>query len=254
MQNKEIDALFSLYSELTVDGWSLCVHFAPPCRTFSRARDRSRRTRVRTSKFPAGTLPRSPDVVAANALARRISELASECAEAGLFVSIENPESSYMWLLPEFEIMKLAGWRDTTFSPCCYGAESAKPTRLRCWGWLPASLARRCSYSRALDAFTCGRTSSRPHVRLGFGAASTSAAAEYAPGVVTAWARDLQALDARVRAGGCVVELGDAPEERGKVRPHASRGVAADSTATLSAKRTVAAGQAFATRRRRWRA
>ena len=56
--------------------WQLVVHLAPPCSTFSRARDRSHRTRVRSMRQPSGIRPVSRNIIQANTVARRAAEFA----------------------------------------------------------------------------------------------------------------------------------------------------------------------------------
>ena len=54
---KAVDKLRVELGELAASGVKLMVHFAPPCSTFSRARCRSGKTRLRSTAFPQG-LPR----------------------------------------------------------------------------------------------------------------------------------------------------------------------------------------------------
>ncbi len=75
----------------------LYVHLAPPCSTFSRARDRSRKTSLRSSRRPHGIAP-GPEVLAGNAVALRAARLAVfAVTECGASVSMENPAISYLW-------------------------------------------------------------------------------------------------------------------------------------------------------------
>ena len=56
----DIDAVHSLWQEwraLADQGVQLLFHVAPPCATFSRARDRSHRTRLRSSALPGDGTP-----------------------------------------------------------------------------------------------------------------------------------------------------------------------------------------------------
>jgi hypothetical protein len=83
-------------------GKNLAIHLAPPCGTFSRARDRSTRTRLRSRRFPFGL----PDKVSStrpwNRITRRALQLAHWAAtELGAVVTVENPQLSYMWLCAE---------------------------------------------------------------------------------------------------------------------------------------------------------
>ena len=73
-------------------GKMLIVHMAPPCNTFSRARDRSDRTKLRSKECPQGILPDEPSVVLANWIAQNAVDLAVWIyQDLGGWVSIENP-------------------------------------------------------------------------------------------------------------------------------------------------------------------
>ena len=62
---------------LRTAGFSLVVHFAPPCSTFSRDRDRAARTKLRSSSHPEG-LPRTlPQISRTNV--REANAIAREC-------------------------------------------------------------------------------------------------------------------------------------------------------------------------------
>ena len=78
---------------------------------------------------------------------------------------------------------------DIVFTPCLFGASFQKPTRVRCWNWVPKALNQRCVLQDG--QFSCGRSQAEPHEVLEFGGSSTAAAASYVPGVCAVWARDL---------------------------------------------------------------
>ena len=64
-----------------------------------------------------------------NAIARATFEDAHAAALTGKLVAIENPENSYMWLLPEsVALEQLPGFRRATFSNCLFGGQRAKLT------------------------------------------------------------------------------------------------------------------------------
>ena len=53
----EVDQVEALRSKMETwlrSGRAVALHLAPPCSTFSRARDRSRRTRLRSARYPQG--------------------------------------------------------------------------------------------------------------------------------------------------------------------------------------------------------
>ena len=111
----------------------LVVHFAPPCRTFSRARDRSVRTRLRSSAEPWGLSSlrggQNTEVLCANRIAEHVAELADFLdSELGAYVSVEGPRNSYVWLLARYQGHLAKGWHFVTASPCMYGAGYPKPT------------------------------------------------------------------------------------------------------------------------------
>ena len=73
-------------------------HIVPPCSTFSKARDRSWRTRVRSRLNPSGFRPRSLEVRQANVIARRAITLARKAVqELDAIVTMENPDRNYIW-------------------------------------------------------------------------------------------------------------------------------------------------------------
>ena len=158
------------------NGYRLMLHLAPPCSTFSRARDRSARTRLRSSDHPEGLAHRAAECRAANTIALRALALAEWAAsELGAAVSMENPQTSYLWSFLEPDIG--VPFIDAQFSACMYGPPYRKNTTLRCWGWQPSSLTKSCSLKQG--AFTCGRTAAQGHKVLEFGGLRTSDAAAY---------------------------------------------------------------------------
>ena len=220
---EHIGSVNSLREELgclIASGISLMVHFAPPCSTFSKARGRSSATRLRTAEFPQGLPKRSGECYSANLVACHTLSLVEWLARKGAAVSMENPETSWLWKFLDFDA-ELAPV-DVTFTACMFGAPYQKPTRLRCWNWVPPSmLGKRCTLSG--DVFTCGRTRESPHSTLEFGSLSTSDAAEYVPALCTAWASDVfdyfSESPAYMAARREVVEF-----SHGNVRRHVFRG------------------------------
>ena len=90
--NKEaVDMLRLELGELAASGVKLMVHFAPPCSTFSRARCRSGKTRLRSSAFPQG-LPRFARYTrTANLIARNTLDLAEWLVrDLGAVVSLDK--------------------------------------------------------------------------------------------------------------------------------------------------------------------
>ena len=177
-------------ADLAASGVKLMVHFAPPCSTFARVRDRSSKTRLRSKESPQGIPRLMARCRVANLIARNTLDLAEYLARLGAAVSVENPDSSYLW--DYLDLDESLSPVDARFSACRFGAPFQKHTRVRCWNWLPASLADiRCVLSG--DDFSCGRTRQAAHVVLEFGSRHTSTAAAYVPGLCRAWAADVRA-------------------------------------------------------------
>ena len=101
---KAVDELRTELGELSASGVKLMVHFAPPCSTFSRARCRSGKTRLRSSAFPQG-LPRFARYTrTANLIARNTLDFAEWLVrDLGAAVSLENPKSSFLWSFLDFD-------------------------------------------------------------------------------------------------------------------------------------------------------
>ena len=108
------------------------MHLAPPCSSFSRARDRSMKTKLRSSDYPGGLPELCADSAAIVSQANRIAEnawsLACFCGkELGAVTLVENPASSYLW--PLVDSMGTEGAdRATDFciSCCMFGAPYQK--------------------------------------------------------------------------------------------------------------------------------
>ena len=184
-----MDEIHDELGSLLASGVCLMVHFAPPCSTFSRARCRSSATRLRTAEFPQGLPKRGWECHSANLVARHTLNLVEWLAKKGAAVSMENPESSWLWKYLDFDADLEPV--DVTISACLFGASYQKHTRLRCWNWVPPTLLdKKCRFSG--DVFSCGRTREAPHTSLEFGSHSTADAAEYVPDLCTAWASDIR--------------------------------------------------------------
>jgi hypothetical protein len=110
----------------------LMLHFATVCATFSRARDRSEATRLRSAEFPAGLPDLSPEkqkeVDCANLCAKHTWESAEWAAkELRAIVTLENPKESYIWLF--FATLRASAkqlWEDVILSQCCFGTTYRK--------------------------------------------------------------------------------------------------------------------------------
>jgi hypothetical protein len=138
---------------------TLVIHLAPPCATFSRARDRATRTKLRSNKNPEGLPSKQAQTSAANRIAAAAYNFAVWAAnDLGALVSVENPATSYLWrfvdLLPQADVL----FSDIDLSACMFHAPYQKHTRLRCWNWAPTKLNKVCRLNGTV--FTCGRSQS----------------------------------------------------------------------------------------------
>ena len=197
-------------------GLELLFHFAPPCSTFSRARDRSWKTRLRSGPHPEGLDPEEPRTMEANAIARNtalsIKFLVSQLGAAG---TLEQPSSSYMLPFLDREGL-LPAHSQVLLHQCRFGRPYRKPTVFLTFGGLELNaLALTCS-----PATPCGRGF---HTTLGFGEGSTSSAAAYPAGLCAAYAGALHRhLCADVDVDGPLERL--EVTAHGVVRRHIDRG------------------------------
>ena len=205
----------------------LIIHLAPPCASYSRARDRSFKTRVRSSIYPEGLPGRQGQTKEPNRITKNAYKFAVWAAdELGAMVSMENPRRSYLWDYVAREPQADSDYTDVHFSPCLHGATYQKPTKLRCWNWYPKRLEGVCSLKDG--TFSCGRTQKEGHEVLEFTGKRTHTAAEYAPGVCKVWAEALceaTSVDVDPKLALDTVEL----VEQGRVKRHCSRGEEEDS-------------------------
>ena len=132
---------------------SLCLcHWAPNCRTFSRARGRpiwpkgrgkgkgkkgkiAGPKAVRSNEEPWGISRMSKDdaikVRQDNKMAQRSLRGLKEGHSAGRFVSLEHPWGSYLWATDEAKaLMGHPQFFVTEYSHCCFGGKRVKWTRL----------------------------------------------------------------------------------------------------------------------------
>ena len=200
-------------------------HVAPPCSSFSRARDRSRRTRLRSSSQPAGFNPEEPTTQTGNRIAQSTAALVTMLVnELGAMCSWEQPLGSYMMpYLDTLGALDQVERRTTVLDQCRFGRPYRKPTAFYTFGGLTLpSLDRRCT-----PKDSCGRAQ---HVELGFGKASTQEAATYPPQLCSAYAADLKKAWIKISlaetARDRVVTL-----DSGHVKRHVDRG-----TTSLSAR------------------
>ena len=118
------------------------IHMAPPCRTFTRARDGRGPGRLRSDAKPEGW---GPEAEEGNLLALRAEAFAEEQEKGGRLFTIEHPLRSYMWDLKPFKKRRKEG-RGTlvALDQCAFGASHQKPTGLLTNGECFHALAKRC--------------------------------------------------------------------------------------------------------------
>ena len=222
LDKKQVDALKEKLIERARAAEHLVVHLAPPCATFSRARDRSFRTKIRSSVFPQGLPSCRDQCKKANLVAKRAFELARWAAdELDAMVSLENPAKSYLWLLADKFRQADVVYEDIVFDACMFGASYKKPTRLRCWNWCPSKLAKTCSQQDGL--YACGRSVEQGHEVLEFGKKSTAEAAAYTEGLCASWALAIaEATSSDVSKGKPLDDVHLAAA--GRVKRHKARG------------------------------
>ena len=129
-KTEDIEQMKAYLAGLSSSGVKLMVHLAPPCATFSRARDRSWKTRLRSTLRPQGLLGKGSQCKEANVVARNaLNLLEYAVTELGAAASMENPRSSYLWSFLDFD--PEIPFADFVFSPCRFGATYMSSHRLR---------------------------------------------------------------------------------------------------------------------------
>ena len=130
--DSEVTQLKVVLRDLRTDGHRIAIHLGPPCSTFSRARDRSKATQLRSPTHPSGRPGLDADQRQAVASANRIALNAFDFAvwaarDLQAAITFENPASSYMW--PLFASSRLRfkeTWADVKLSQCHFGTPYRK--------------------------------------------------------------------------------------------------------------------------------
>lgn len=200
------------------EGFKLLFHVAPPCASFSRARDRSVRTRLRSSSSPAGLYPDDPTTHLGNIVAQNTAASVDFLVSLGAAGSWEQPAGSYM--MPFLDSLgALTSTREAVvLHQCLFGRPYRKPTAFWTFGGLRLpSLDRRCTVSSS-----CGRET---HAQLGFGGLDTQAAATYPRKLVRAYVSDiLTHIRCSCSSSSLSSLLQVVTERSGIVHRHADRG------------------------------
>ena len=212
-------------------GSQILFHVAPPCSSFSRARDRSHSTRLRSLDKPQGWYEQDKATMDGNAIALHTAQavdfLVHVCGASG---SWEQPASSYMF--PYLEHMQAFGelaFEDIILHQCRYGRPWKKPTIFRVFGdFRPKALGKLCKFDKTSGLHTCGWDH---HEELGFGKVPTHVAAEYPTALCATYAGDAYRWATTHSAIDRVVYF-----QHGKVRRHLDRGDTAASLKEVKAK------------------
>ena len=121
--------LISLALRRVVLDW----HAGVPCLSFGTLR----RPQLRSKAFPNGFNPRDPFTAFHNMLARRTAFVLAIAILSGLFVSVEQPGSSRMFLLHCYRVLVSLGCVISHFSFCNFGSAFQKASKwLRNKPWL----------------------------------------------------------------------------------------------------------------------
>jgi hypothetical protein len=168
-------------------------HFAPPCRTLTRARREDKHgkaTVMRSDARPEGW--GNPAADEANNIVERMVVLCMLLCKRGATFAIENPWDSFIWLLKSMQkLLKLKDVQLVLLHQCPYGAVTQKATGILTNAQWMKSVCLRCQ-----DV--------QPHYHLKGGLVGwawdyvgelwvwrTSLAAEYPCGLCQAWANAL---------------------------------------------------------------
>lgn len=173
------------------------VHFAPPCGTASRAREKSLPESIsrslskvplplRSNLFPLGLPGLKGDdlsrVNAANVLYSTTAELCTGLHSLGKLFSVENPHNSLMWETPYFKrLSSLEGVFQVSFDHCMHGGSRPKKTLL----------ITNCSSLRALESHCDSSHEHSPWGRIlheGKWRWATALETAYPPLLCTRWA------------------------------------------------------------------
>ena len=147
----DLSAVHTLWQEwrpLVDAGARLIFHVAPPCATFSRARDRSSRTKLRSSLSPGGLYPSEPRTLDGNLIAKHtalsVDFLVNELGAVG---SWEQPAGSYMF--PYLETLGLPMAQPDKvilLHQCKFGRPWKKAHHVHVLWWLAPACTRQTLY------------------------------------------------------------------------------------------------------------
>ena len=189
LDSTQVAEVWQSWEDWTNKGHKLAFHFAPPCSSFSRARDMNSRTRLRDTSRPEGINPEEEKTAQGNMIALRTAEsIRFLVEELGAVGTLENPTGSYLWpFLDQIGSLSSLHRKDILLHQCRFGRPFKKPTTFACFGFTPTSLAKTCS--KNTQGFSCGLPWHSP---LGFTGHPTAEAAEYPRSLAAAYAGDVR--------------------------------------------------------------
>jgi hypothetical protein len=168
---------FDVLSGLFTEDGIIYVHFAPPCGTASKAREKPVPLKLRKQGAPAPRPLRSQQyprglpglstveqqrVDSANTIYELVIQLCYTCKKFSIPMSIENPAGSHFWNYPGMDQCKFdCGLEDIDFDGCMHGGSRARLCRWRATIGLLSPLAVRCDNSHQHKPWTMGRTSDK---------------------------------------------------------------------------------------------
>jgi hypothetical protein len=159
---------------LIINGRVAYVHCAPPCRTFSLARQ----PRLRSRTQPLGLDPSDEDTLLGTVLLFRCLLILWTARRYRRHGSLEHPAWAYTWYVQQvMALFAKPGCGMLVFAACSFGAPFQKPTKLglvHCDFLMP--LARPCVHGR------------KAHRSPLVGAARTAPAAAYSARLCDEWA------------------------------------------------------------------
>jgi len=126
----QINKLKELWRQWFNDGWALVFHAAPPCSSFSRARDRSKKTRLRSKDAPEGLYPDNEKTVTGNTVAIACTDaVKSLVAELDATGTWEQPLNGYMFrCLDKMGHLAELPRTELILHQCMFGTPYRKPT------------------------------------------------------------------------------------------------------------------------------
>lgn len=168
-------------------------HFAPPCRTLTRARRSDEHgvvKQLRSDEHPEGW--GAPEAEEANKIVAAMVWLILLLVKRGRTFAVENPWDSYLWALKiMIKILRLPGVELVLLHQCAYGSVTPKPTGILTNAAWMKKVCLMCWQVRKhyhLKGGLVGKAWSYHDDRLVW---RTSLAAEYPCGLTIAWSRSL---------------------------------------------------------------